>query len=86
MRHVPVRLLPRHLPPGPCSPCEVQNAPSKRPIAPIAHATRSRVRVRVNRTLRKYSSVCFHETIRMVCSHLKNPFNFHLSPMVSQCR
>ncbi|MFS8021742.1 hypothetical protein Hanom_Chr16g01430981 [Helianthus anomalus] len=48
-------------------------------IAPIAHATS--MRVRVLRTLREYTSVCFHETLRMQCSHLNISLCFISPPM-----
>ncbi|MFS7946015.1 hypothetical protein Hanom_Chr06g00531031 [Helianthus anomalus] len=58
---------------------KIQRRLSKRHIAPISHAMR--VRVRVPYTLREYTSVCFHVTIRKECSYLNTSLIFISSPL-----
>ncbi|MFS7932323.1 hypothetical protein Hanom_Chr04g00366541 [Helianthus anomalus] len=77
-----------NLPPGPWSPCAshsiliVAKCKVRNQSATLRPSPTSRARVRfwVLRTLREYTSVCFHKTIRTECFHLNTPLNFN-SPM-----
>ncbi|MFS7908766.1 hypothetical protein Hanom_Chr01g00086941 [Helianthus anomalus] len=88
MRRVPAAHVPAtspsmvYLPPGPCIPCASPCARGAKYAikAPIAHATHAHV-CELGCSLREYISVCFHETIRMVCSHLSTPLSFISHPM-----
>ncbi|MFS7949394.1 hypothetical protein Hanom_Chr06g00571051 [Helianthus anomalus] len=71
--HAIVRVVYNHL-------CTHACTPSKRHIVPITHA-RVQVWVRVLCTIREYTSVCFHITIKKECPYINTTVSFIFHPM-----